>query len=116
MTANHPTGSSGANTVQVAVDFNGDGGPLVDASGSRYDSLLTLTILESKKIFDPNGNQTGMRIWVLNNEDVLLAAAWGQDPSIASPADPAMDLGYTISNGLAISCLLYTSPSPRDRG
>ena len=103
LTANHPTGSSGAGTVQVAVDFDGDGGPLVDASGTRYDSLITLNILESKRVYDPDGNQTGMRVWVLNNEEILLAAAWGQDPLIASPASPAMDFGYTISSGLAIT-------------
>ena len=103
LTANHPTGSSGAATVQVAIDFDGDGGPLVDAVGLRYDSLLTINILESRQVYDPDGDQTGMRIWVLNNEDVLLATAWGQDPSSASATEPAMDFGYTISNGLAIS-------------
>ena len=88
-------------TVNICVDFNGDNaGALTDANGFKYDLKLTLPELATARVFDPDGDQTGALLYVCSdtpNEAVTvkLAAAWGQDPDIASPGAPALDLGTT---------------------
>ena len=95
----YPDGEVGP--VTICVDYNGDNqGSLTDANGFKYDKLLSLAEFESAKVFDPDGDQTGMLLYVCPsapNEPVTakLAAAWGQDPSIATPGAPALDLGTT---------------------
>jgi uncharacterized repeat protein (TIGR01451 family) len=87
-------GDSGS--VEVCVDFNGDGGPLTDPGGGGYDELLTLNTLVSQRVYDPDGDQTGMLLYVCDNSRAKIAAAWGQDPNTASPGNPAIDVGTTI--------------------
>ena len=88
-------------TVEICVDFDGDNaGALTDANGFKYDQKFTLGELQTARIFDPDGDQTGALLYVCSNvpNQVItskLAAAWGQDPDIASPAAPALDLGTT---------------------
>lgn len=86
--ANSPT--------DVYVDYDGDPatGPLVDGNGDRYDLLLTVDELESVRIFDPDGDQSGMRLYTLDGS--LIMASWGQDPAAASAAAPGLDLGTTV--------------------
>jgi uncharacterized repeat protein (TIGR01451 family) len=87
--------------VEICVDFDGDNlGPLVDGNGFRYDLKLTLAELQTARVFDPDGDQTATLLYVCSdtpNQVITskLAAAWGQDPDIASPAAPALDLGTT---------------------
>ncbi len=87
--------------VPICVDYNGDNmGPLTDSLGMRYDQLLTLNQFQSAKVFDSDGDQTGMMLYVCNLplSDLLkvkLAAAWGQEPTIASAGEPGLDLGTT---------------------
>jgi uncharacterized repeat protein (TIGR01451 family) len=92
----------GGGTFQICVDHNGDNqGSLVDANGFRYDQLFPLSELEVARVVDTNdGNQTGSLLYVCPTQpnqmvNAKLAAAWGQDPDIASPAEPALDLGTT---------------------
>jgi uncharacterized repeat protein (TIGR01451 family) len=87
--------------VPICVDYDGDNaGPLIDANGLRYDQLLTLNSLQSAKVYDSDGDQTGMMLYVCNLAQstltqIKLAAAWGQEPGVASADAPGLDLGTT---------------------
>ncbi len=96
VTTELPPGQPGP--VRVCVDYDGDGqGPLIDAYGFRYDLLLTLTRLQSATVYDPDGDQTGMTLYVCDPPaaptNARIAAAWGQEPGVASAAEPGLDLG-----------------------
>jgi uncharacterized repeat protein (TIGR01451 family) len=96
VTTELPPGELGP--VRVCVDYNGDGqGPLSDDYGFRYDLLLTLTRLQSATVYDPDGDQTGMTLYVCDPPaaptNARIAAAWGQEPGVASAAEPGIDLG-----------------------
>jgi uncharacterized repeat protein (TIGR01451 family) len=56
------------------------------------DQTFTLNILEQRRIFDPDMDNTGMHVWA-NGE---FAAAWGEDPIVAGPNIPYLDLGYPV--------------------
>ncbi|MFK7774049.1 MAG: LamG-like jellyroll fold domain-containing protein [Saprospiraceae bacterium] len=103
ITAAHPTGSTSTLDIRVCVDFNGDGGNEVDGNGITYDSLFVLGDLDRVKILDADGDQTGMRIWVCDGSDAIIAGAWGQDPSTAPTGEPAIDLGVGLPNGIPFS-------------
>jgi uncharacterized repeat protein (TIGR01451 family) len=77
---------NGNTPVNVYVDRNNDG---------VVDQTLSLRELERAKVFDPDGNQTGMRIYT-DAPGVKLAAAWGQDPASASPGAPGLDVGTGV--------------------
>ncbi|MCX6049084.1 MAG: hypothetical protein NT075_28620, partial [Chloroflexi bacterium] len=80
----------------IYVDYDGDPstGSLTDSRGKKYNVAFTLTALESKQIYDPDKNQTGMRVYTLDG--TLITGAWGEDPSKAQAGNPYMDVGYTI--------------------
>ncbi len=103
ITAAHPTGSASVTNINVCVDFNGDGGSEVDGNGITYDSLFVMSDLDRVKILDADGDQTGMRIWVCDGSDAIIAGAWGQDPSTAPTGFPAIDLGVGLPNGIPFS-------------
>ncbi len=93
----------GAGTMNVCVDYDGDGlGALTDANGSRYDQLLTVTNLQRTKVYDSDGDQTGMLLYLCNgsesanNRSNKIAVAWGQDPVTASAAAPGLDVGTSV--------------------
>ncbi len=98
--------NGGVGPVEVCVDYNGDGqGPLTDSRGFNYDELLTLNELQSAKVFDPDGDQTGMILYVCDGHvaagTAVIAAAWGQDPETASAGEPGLDLGTTAPPAFA---------------
>ena len=79
----------------IYVDYNGDhAGPLVDPVGNACDVAYPLAALESKTIYDPDRDQTAMRLYTLDG--VLFAAAWGQDPAVAGAGSPFIDMGTAI--------------------
>ncbi|MCH9646898.1 MAG: carboxypeptidase regulatory-like domain-containing protein [Deltaproteobacteria bacterium] len=82
--------------TDLYVDFDGDPttGPLVDPEGNRYDQLVAIGSLESIRLFDSDGDQSGALLYTLDG--TLITAAWGQDPVTASAAEPALDLGTTV--------------------
>jgi uncharacterized repeat protein (TIGR01451 family) len=82
--------------TDVCVDHNGDGGPLTDPNGQGYDELLLLDNLDNARVYDPDGDQTAMVLYVCDGSGARLAAAWGQDPETASGGQPAIDLGTAI--------------------
>ena len=91
----------GSGTMNVCVDYDGDGaGALTDSNGSQYDQLLSLTNLSRAKVYDTDGNQTGMLLYLCNGSEAgnvnKIAVAWGQDPATASAGAPGLDVGTTV--------------------
>ncbi len=87
--------SVGATTIYV--DYNGDRlGPLTDANGGKYDTAITVTPLTVTTVYDPDRDQSSMRLYTLDG--TLITGAWGQQPSVAGPALPFLDLGNTLPN------------------
>lgn len=90
------TSGNGHTQETVYVDYNGDNvGALTDPNGNKYDVALSLRELEQAKIFDPDGDQSGMLVYTLN-PSVRIAAAWGQDPAIATVAQPGLDVASLV--------------------
>lgn len=90
-----PVFVSPSTATRIYVDYNGDGqGSLTDPNGGKYDVHYDLIALESKTIFDPDGDQTAMRIYT--TDGALFTAAWGQDPDTARPGNPYLDMGSTV--------------------
>jgi hypothetical protein len=95
------TVGNGETLATIYVDYNGDNltnsGPvLTDPNGFHYDAILSLKELERARVFDPDGNQTGMLLYSLD-PGVKLAAAWGEDPLSASTARPGIDVGTGVT-------------------
>ncbi|MFO1531861.1 MAG: SdrD B-like domain-containing protein, partial [Kiritimatiellia bacterium] len=84
-----------AATIYIDFDANPTTGALTDPNGNKYDTSLSLKELEQGKVYNPAGDQTGMLLYTLTT-GVKLAAAWGQDPLVASAAAPGLDLGTGI--------------------
>lgn len=96
VTAELPVGQS----ANICIDYNGDGqGAFIDANGFRYDRLISLARLQNAAIYEPDGDQTGMILYVCDPPaaptGARIAAAWGQEPGIASAGEPGLDLGTT---------------------
>jgi large repetitive protein len=90
------TVGNGHTPATVYVDYNGDNaGANTDSNGNHYDVSYSLRELEQLKLFDPDGDQSGMLIYTLDST-VRLAAVWGQDPSLASAAQPGIDVASLV--------------------
>ncbi|HPK36921.1 MAG TPA: hypothetical protein PLH01_01445, partial [Kiritimatiellia bacterium] len=90
-----PVFVSPATATRIYVDYNGDGqGPLTDPNGGKYDKHYDLAALQSQTLFDPDGDQTAMRIYTIDG--ALFSASWGQDPDTARPGNPFLDMGSTV--------------------
>ena len=81
-------------TIYVKYDGNVASGPNTAPNGLKYDVSYALGSFESKQVYDPDKNQTGMRVYTADG--VLITGAWGEDPAKASAGTPYMDVGYTI--------------------
>ncbi len=53
------------------------------------DVTFTLDVLQQRRIFDPDRDNTGMHVWATDK----FAIAWGEDPLTAGPSNPYLDLG-----------------------
>jgi uncharacterized repeat protein (TIGR01451 family) len=109
----------GDGTIEVCVDYNNDGGPLTDAAtGLTYDIQISINLLDSVTVYDPDGDQTGMFLFICDEcdsglydcsnqsevqNDAIIAVAWGQDPSTASGGSPAIDVGTGVPNVPALT-------------
>ena len=81
--------------TRIYVDFDGDGqGALTDTNGKKYDAHYDLGALESKTLYDPDKDQTAMKLYTVDG--VMFATAWGQDPAVAGAANPYLDLGTAV--------------------
>lgn len=81
----------------VYVDYDGDPltGPLTDPFGRRYNFSTNLVRLQSIRISDNTDNdQTGIRLYTLDG--VRFSTVWGQDPDIALPGNPYLDMGAAV--------------------
>ncbi len=61
------------------------------ATSGVADLSYTLNRLQSQKVFDPDNDNTGMRLWSTGP----FAVAWGEDPDTAAAENPYLDMGYT---------------------
>ena len=80
----------------VYVDYDGNlsTGSRVDPNGNRCDQIVSLDRLDSTRLYNPSGDQTGMLVYTLDG--TRICAAWGSDPSKASSGSPGLDLGTGI--------------------
>ena len=97
-------GNSGTQTITTGIDTSGEGGLVwVKSRSDANHSQLYDTIRGSGKPLYSS----------LNNGE-------GTNDNFASFTSSGFTLGYTSANGgvngNSSDCLLYTSPSPRDRG
>ncbi len=91
----NPVWVTAVKNTTVYVDYNGDRvGSLTDPSGAKYDVSYSAAALQVLRLFDPDKDQTGMRVYTLDG--TLIAGAWGQDPATAGPGNPYLDAGTTI--------------------
>ena len=90
------TVGNGHTPETIYVDYDGDNaGPLTDPNGNQYDISYSLRELQQQKIFDPDGDQSGMLVYSLNPL-VKIAAAWAQDPTVASAGQPGLDVSTLL--------------------
>ncbi|MCH7228766.1 SdrD B-like domain-containing protein, partial [Haloferula sp. A504] len=90
------TVGNGDTPARVYVDYNGDNaGSLTDPNGNNYDVHYDVRELVQLKLFDPDGNQSGMLIYTLDPA-VRIAAVWGQDPAIAQGGQPGLDVAALV--------------------
>jgi uncharacterized repeat protein (TIGR01451 family) len=82
---------------------------LRDGAGNPIDGTVTaatandpartrfsVSKLQSYRLFDTSDkDQTGLTVYTLDG--TLLTAAWGEDPSIAGPGTPYLDMGTTVT-------------------
>jgi uncharacterized repeat protein (TIGR01451 family) len=81
--------------TRVYVDYNGDhNGPLTDPNGKNYDVAYDIAALSSKTIYDPDKNQTGMRLYTVDG--TAISAVWGEDPAVAGSGNPYIDAGTAV--------------------
>lgn len=81
--------------TRVYVDYNGDGlGAYTDPQGRRYDAAYGLAALQSARVYDPDRDQTAMRLYTLDGTPI--SAVWGEDPAVAGSGSPFLDMGTTI--------------------
>ena len=81
--------------TRVYVDYNGTGlGPYTDPKGGKYNAAFDLSALQSVRIFDPDKNQTGLRVYTVDG--TTISAVWGEDPAMAGSGNPYLDMGTTV--------------------
>jgi len=56
------------------------------------DETFVLDVLEQRRIFDPDNDNTGMHVWASGE----FAIIWGEDPRTAEPSSPYLDMGLTV--------------------
>jgi len=93
----HPVWITAPNATTVYVKYNGritDVAGLTSPCGLKYDVAHSINALQSLKIFNPSGNQTGMTIYTCDGTKI--AGVWGQHATNAPAGSPAMDVGYVL--------------------
>lgn len=92
-----PLWVTAVNATRIYVDFDGNSatGALTDPNGKKYDQHFDVSALQSIRIYDNSDkNQTGTKIYTIDG--TLITAAWGQDPSVALPGNPYLDMGTAV--------------------
>lgn len=105
-----PVWLTAAAPTTVYIDYDGDPttGSFVDPNGAKYDTTVTVsTALTVTKITDSSDNDmTGARIYTVDG--VGIAAAYGEDPSVAPVAFPGIDLGTALFPACGALCVQKT--------
>ena len=111
-------GTTPVNGIQICIDYNNDGaagGGTVDpVTGLFFDTTLTLERLESARLYDPDGDQTALFVFVCDPDSAdqsraILSGAWGIDGSEASEGSPGLDLGTGIPNVKSFNALKFST-------
>ncbi len=90
-----PVWVTATDATRIYVDYDGDrSGPLTDPAGEEYDEHFDVAALEIRRLYDGDRDQTGLRVYTLDG--TLITAAWGQDPAVAGPGNPYLDMGTTV--------------------
>ncbi len=98
------TGFNDSTKVYVKYDAATSEGKLTDNLGNPCDAIYTLHPLEVLSIYNESAKtagsseatngQTGMTIWT--TDGTRIAAAWGEDPEVATRSEPGIDMGTGI--------------------
>ena len=124
----------GTYRLSIYPNENGDGYVMtqspeftITAGGATVTGTMTLAKANLKFVVSPSQNAKWGNISLvdsdgnefsgsINDSGVgFVAAPAGTYEVTVSPGDPSPSAGMTIIAGLVVTCLLYTSPSPRDR-
>ena len=83
-------------TTLIYIDYDGDPntGPNTDPNEKQYNISYDLRPYESYRIYDPDHDATGMLIYNLQGN--RMAMVWGEDPAVALPGNPYLDMGITV--------------------
>lgn len=92
---------NGNTPVTVYVDYDSDPetGAYADTYGNKYDVAYDLMELQQLRVLNNVNNgtdNTRILVYTLDTTNVYICAAWGQDPSLASPGAPGVDIGTGI--------------------
>jgi len=82
----NPVWVSALSDTTIQVDYNGNG---------TVDDTFAVTALQSLTIFDPDNDQTGMKL--SSSDGTPIVVVWGQDPSLGDSGSlNQFDLGTTV--------------------
>ncbi len=104
VTAAFPPSSNSTGSIQICVDYDGDNvGPNQDANGHFYDQDYTLDELDRVLIYDPDGDQSNMLVYVCDTVEAIISVIWGQDANTASASTPGLDVGTGVPGLMSFS-------------
>ncbi|MCF8457939.1 MAG: DUF11 domain-containing protein [Bacteroidales bacterium] len=89
-----------AEATTIYIKFDGDmtaASATISPCDLPYDIAVSLSALQSYRIFDPDNDQTGLAVYTC--DDTKISGVWGQDPNAGNPtptASPAQDVGYVM--------------------
>ncbi len=84
-----------AATIYVNYSGNYNSGPFIAPNGHRYDTSFALAAYQFQTISNATTKaMTGARIFT--TDGTTFAAAWGEDPSVATQGAPYLDAGTGI--------------------
>ncbi|HND54912.1 MAG TPA: DUF11 domain-containing protein, partial [Pirellulaceae bacterium] len=86
--------ATAATRLYIDYDGNPTTGSLTDPNGNKYDTFSDVTALQSLRIYDPDKDQTGMKVYTVDGTKIT--GAWGEDPTTAAAGTPYLDVGYTV--------------------
>jgi uncharacterized repeat protein (TIGR01451 family) len=86
--------SGASNYVTASTNVSAGGNARVTLSSTNAANFGAYHIQQAK-LFDPDGDQSGMLVYTLNSR-VKIAAVWAQDPTVASAAQPGVDVATLV--------------------
>lgn len=104
-----PIWVTAVSNTTLLIDYDGDPdtGAYIDSFGNRYDTSNVVQKYESVRIYDPDGDQTGMRIYT--DDGIPFVSVWGGDPGPGTAVAPYLDMGTSIMPFPTIYARKYSS-------